>query len=79
MMEMRNAFKILIVKPEENRPLGRHRFRREDNIKIATKGKEHDDVYWLRLAQYSVQWWAPVKTVTKFRVYKRRRISRPAK
>jgi hypothetical protein len=32
--EMRNAYKIFVGNPEGNRPLGRHRFRREDNIKM---------------------------------------------
>jgi hypothetical protein len=31
---MRNASKILVRKPERKRPLGRHRYRWEDNIKI---------------------------------------------
>jgi hypothetical protein len=33
MGEMRNAYKILIPKPERKRPLGRHRHRLENNIK----------------------------------------------
>jgi hypothetical protein len=32
--EMRNAYKILVAKPEGKRPLGRHRHRWEDNIKM---------------------------------------------
>jgi hypothetical protein len=34
---MRNASKILVLKPEEKRPLGRHRRRVEVNIKIDLK------------------------------------------
>jgi hypothetical protein len=34
MGENRNAYKILLGKPEENRPLGRPRRKRENNIKI---------------------------------------------
>jgi hypothetical protein len=30
---MGNAYIILIKKPEEKRPLGRHRYKCEDNIK----------------------------------------------
>jgi hypothetical protein len=33
MGEMRNAYSILVGKPEGRRPLGRHRRRRDDNIK----------------------------------------------
>jgi hypothetical protein len=34
MGEMRNAYKILVGKPEGKRPLGRSRHRWADNIKI---------------------------------------------
>lgn len=33
----RNAYKILVRKPEEDRPLGRSRRRYEDNIKLVFK------------------------------------------
>jgi hypothetical protein len=34
MGEMRNAYKILVGKPERKRPLGRPERRREDNIRM---------------------------------------------
>jgi hypothetical protein len=34
MGEMRNAYKIFVVKPEGKRPLGRPRRRWEDNIRL---------------------------------------------
>jgi len=34
MRETRNAFRILVGKPEGKRPLGKHRRRWEDNIKM---------------------------------------------
>jgi hypothetical protein len=34
MGERRGAYRALVGKPEERRPLGRPRHRREDNIKI---------------------------------------------
>jgi hypothetical protein len=34
MGEIRNAYKVLVGKPEENGPLTRCRHRREDNIKM---------------------------------------------
>jgi hypothetical protein len=37
MGEMRNAYTILIEKPEGKRPLGRPRHRLEDNIKVGGK------------------------------------------
>jgi hypothetical protein len=38
----RNALKILVVKPEGNRQLGRHRCRYEDNIKINVREIRRD-------------------------------------
>jgi len=34
MGEMRNAFKIMVGKPEGRRPFGRPRYRWEDNIRM---------------------------------------------
>jgi hypothetical protein len=34
MKEKRNAYRILVVRPERRRPLGRFRRRQEDNIKM---------------------------------------------
>jgi hypothetical protein len=31
---MRNTYRVLVRKPEGRRPLGRHRLRWEDNIKM---------------------------------------------
>ena len=36
-MEKRNAYTVLIGKPEGKRPLGRNRRRREDNISVDHK------------------------------------------
>jgi hypothetical protein len=38
MGEMRNAYKILVGKPEGKRPLGKTRHRQEDNIRIDIRG-----------------------------------------
>jgi hypothetical protein len=40
MGEMRNAYKILVGKPEEKRPLRRPGLRWEDNIKMGLKETE---------------------------------------
>jgi hypothetical protein len=37
--EMRNAYKIFVGKPKGNRPLGRPKRRRENNIKMNLKGR----------------------------------------
>jgi hypothetical protein len=42
--EKRNAYRLLVGKPEGKRPLGRPRRRRESNIKIDLR--EHDGVVW---------------------------------
>jgi hypothetical protein len=39
MGEMRNAYRILVGKPEGNRRLGRHRHRWENNIKIDLRAR----------------------------------------
>jgi hypothetical protein len=48
MGNMRNAYKILVRKPERNRPLGRCKHRLEDNIKIDLKEIGCGDVEWIQ-------------------------------
>jgi hypothetical protein len=43
--KMRNLYKILIGKPQKNRPFGRPTYRWEDNIKMDFKETELKDVY----------------------------------
>jgi hypothetical protein len=66
--EKRNAYRILVGKPEEKRPLGRPKRRCEDNIK-----KDLRDIRWcgmdlIDLAQDRDQWRALEKTVMNLRV-----------
>jgi hypothetical protein len=49
--EMRNANKILVGKPEGKRPLGRHRCRREDNIRMDLREIGWEGVDWIHLGQ----------------------------
>jgi hypothetical protein len=51
MREMRNAYKILVGKPEGKRPLGRPRFRRKDNIRMDLRETGWEDVDWMYMAQ----------------------------
>jgi hypothetical protein len=68
MREKRNAYKILVGKPEEKRPLGIPRRRWEDNIKIDLREIEWGRMDWIDLAQDRERWMALVKTVMNLRV-----------
>ena len=48
--ERRGVYRVLVGKPEGKRPLGRPRFRWEDNIKMYLKGMGCGDMYWAELA-----------------------------
>jgi hypothetical protein len=50
MEEKRNAYRILVEKPEGRRPLGRPRRRWVDNIKIELREIGWDGVDWVDLA-----------------------------
>jgi hypothetical protein len=48
-VEERNAFRILVEKPEGKKPLGRTRHKWEDNIKIDLRCGGMDGLIWLRI------------------------------
>jgi hypothetical protein len=58
--ERRGVCRVLVEKPEENRPLGRPRHRWENNIKIDLQERDKD---WIELAQDKDRWLAIVNTV----------------
>jgi hypothetical protein len=60
--KMRNAYSILLGKPEGRRPLGKPRRRWVDNIKIDLRDIGWDGVDWVDLAQDRGQWRAFVNT-----------------
>jgi hypothetical protein len=68
MGEVRNAYNILVRKPEGRRPLGRPRRRWEDDIKIDLREIGFGDVDWIHLAQDRDRWRALVNTVMNLRV-----------
>jgi hypothetical protein len=68
MGETRNAYRILVEKPERKRPLGRPRRRWVDSIKIDLGEIGRDGRDWIELAQDRDQWRALVDTVMNLRV-----------
>jgi hypothetical protein len=68
MGEQRNAYRILVEKPEGKRLLGRPRSRWVVNFEINVREIEWDDMNWIDLAQDRDLWRALVKTVMNLRV-----------
>jgi hypothetical protein len=64
----RNAYRILVGKPERKRPLGRPRRRWLDNIKINLREIGWDGMDWIDLTQVRNQWRALVNMVMSLRV-----------
>jgi hypothetical protein len=62
MGEGRSAHSVLVGRPEEKRPLGRPRHRREANMKPNLGEIVIDGANWIRLAQDRVQWQIFVNT-----------------
>jgi hypothetical protein len=64
---MKSTYRILKVKSEGKRPLGKPRSRWDDNIKMDLReiGWEVD---WIHLAEDKDQWWTLVNTIMNFRV-----------
>jgi hypothetical protein len=63
MGEMKNAYKILVGKPEGMRPHARPKRKWEDNIEIDRRGIVREGVDWIHLTQDRDQWRAAVNTV----------------
>jgi hypothetical protein len=63
MGETRNAYRMLVGKPEGKRTLGRPRRRWVDNIKMDLRDLGWDGMDWIDLAQDRDQWRALVNTV----------------
>jgi hypothetical protein len=68
MGEGRGVYRALVVRPEGKRPVGKHRRRWEDNIKLDLMEIGIDGANWIQLAQDTVQWRAFVNTVMNLRV-----------
>jgi hypothetical protein len=68
MEEKRNAYSILVGKPEGKRPLGRPRHRWENNIKVDLRETGWGGMDWIDLAQDRNQWRVLVNTVINLQV-----------
>jgi hypothetical protein len=68
MGEKRNAYRLLVGKPERKRPLGRQRRRWVDNIKMDLLDIGRDGLDWIGLAQDKDKWRALVNAVMNLRV-----------
>jgi hypothetical protein len=68
MGEKRNAYRLLVGKPQGKRPLGRPRRGWVDNIRMDLGEVEWSDVDWIDLAQDRNRWRAVVNLVLNLRV-----------
>ena len=68
MGKRRGVYRVLVGKPEGERPLGRPRLRWEDNMNMDLQKVGCGDVDWTKLAQDRDRWWALVNVVMNLRV-----------
>jgi hypothetical protein len=68
MGEGRGMYRVLMGKPEGNRPLGRPRHRWEDNIMMALQEVGSVGMDWIELAQDRDRWQALVNVEMNLRV-----------
>jgi hypothetical protein len=69
-MGEKRVYRVLVRKPEGERPLGRHRLRWEDNIKKDLQEVACGSMDWIELSQDRDRWRSVVTAVMNFRVRK---------
>jgi hypothetical protein len=67
MRKKRNAYRLLVGKPEGKRPLGRPKLRWVDNVRMDLGEVGWVDVDWIGLAQDRNRWRALVNSVLNLR------------
>jgi len=67
MEEMRGVYRVLVGKPEGNKPLGRPRLRWENNIKMDLQEVGCGGMDWIELAEDRDRWRALVNAVMNLR------------
>ena len=65
MGERRSVCRVLVGKPEEQRPLGRPRRRWEDNIEMDLQEVGCAGMEWIELVQDRDRWWTIVNVVMR--------------
>jgi hypothetical protein len=68
MGERRGVYRVSVRKTEEKRPLGRPRYRREDNINMDLQDAGCGCMHWIELAQGRERWRALVNAVMNLQV-----------
>jgi hypothetical protein len=68
MEEGRGVYRVLVGRPKGKRPLGRPRYKWEDNIKMDLREIGINGANWIWLAQDRVQWQAFVSMVMNIQV-----------
>jgi hypothetical protein len=68
MGEERKMYKVLVGKPEGNRPLGRPSCRWENGVRMDLREIGFGSVDWIRLAQDRDPWRAVVSAMMNLRV-----------
>jgi hypothetical protein len=64
----RGVYRVFVGRPEGKRPLGRHKRRWEDNIKMDLREIGIDGANWIRLAEDRGRWQTFVNMVMNLRV-----------
>lgn len=63
MQQTRNAFRVMVANPKEQRPPVRHRHEREDHIKNRLSVRMMGGIDWVFRAEDKDKWWVVMKRI----------------